>query len=63
MVKEQPEIYLRSIVQNYYTASNALCIIGTTENLPEELRNLCIQASNSTSKIIDYVNNHKEEFI
>ena len=62
-MEEKPEIYLRSVVQNYYTASNALMSIGTTENLPTELRNICIQASNSTSKIIDYVNKHKEEFI
>ena len=55
-------MYLRSTIQNYYTANNAPTIIGTTESIPEELKRIVIEASAATSKIVEYVNNHKEEF-
>jgi hypothetical protein len=47
------------VVENYYIAMNALSNIGTIENIPEELRELCIKASSATLKIIEYVNNQK----
>ena len=48
------------VVMNYYKATSALMEIGTTEGIPEELRQLAINASSATTKIIDYVNFHKE---
>lgn len=47
------------VVSNYYKASNALMEIGMTENVPEELKQLAINASRDTIKIIDYINNHR----
>ena len=49
------------LVENYYRASNALMNIGTTEFLPKELKDICLNASRATVKIIDYVNEHKDE--
>lgn len=48
------------VVTNYYKASSALMEIGTTDNIPEELKQLAINASSATVKIIDYINSHKE---
>lgn len=48
------------VVTNYYKASSALMEIGTTENIPDELLQLAMQASNATVKIIDFINSHKE---
>lgn len=48
------------VVTNYYKASNALMEIGTTENIPEELKQLAIKASSSTMRIIDYINSHRD---
>lgn len=48
------------VVTNYYRASNALMEIGTTDNIPEELKQLAIKASAATSRIIDFINSHKE---
>ena len=47
------------VVTNYYKAANALMEIGTTPNIPEELKQLAINASSQTIKIINYINNHK----
>lgn|GEM_PF-6324396 len=47
------------VVTNYYKASNALMEIGTIENIPEELKQLAINASSATMKIIDYINSQK----
>ena len=52
---------VQKIVENYYKASNALMNIGTIEGIPKELRNICLNASSATVKIIDYVNKHKNE--
>lgn len=49
------------LVENYYRATNALMAIGTTEHIPDELLQICLNASRATTKIIDYVNEHKEE--
>ena len=51
----------KSVVENYYRASTALMNIGTTPDIPEELKNLSIQASAATIKIIDYINEHRED--
>ena len=51
----------KSVVENYYRASTALMNIGTTPDIPEELKNLSIQASAATIKIIDYINQHRED--
>ena len=51
------------VVGNYYKAQNALMEIGTTENIPEELKQLAINASSATMRIINYINNHKDESI
>lgn len=59
---KKPDICKGNIVKNYFKASSALMNIGITENIPGELRALCVKASKATSKIIDYVNKHKEEF-
>ncbi|MFT9496354.1 hypothetical protein [Anaerosolibacter sp.] len=48
------------VVENYYKATNALMEIGTTDNIPEELKQLAINASCATTKIIDYINSHRE---
>lgn len=48
------------VVTNYYKASNALMEIGTTDNISDELKLLAIKASSATTKIIDFVNSHKE---
>lgn len=47
------------IIENYYKASNALMEIGITKNIPDELKQLSINASSETMRIIDYINNHK----
>lgn len=49
------------VIENYYKAANALMEIGTTENVPEDLKRLTINASSAVSKIIDYVNTHNSE--
>jgi hypothetical protein len=49
------------LVENYYRAKNALIDIGTTEHIPNELLQICLNASRETTKIIDYINEHKEE--
>jgi hypothetical protein len=49
------------LVENYYRARNALTNIGTTEHIPDELLQICLNASRETIKIIDYVNAHKSE--
>jgi hypothetical protein len=49
------------VVTNYYRASSALMEIGTTEDIPEDLKKLCINASVATAKIINYINTHKEQ--
>lgn len=55
-----PEGYDRTnVVENYYRAINALGAIGTTKNIPEELKQLCLDASSTTLKIINYVNDNK----
>lgn len=51
---------ISKVIQNYYRASSALMEIGTTENIPEELRQLSLNASAATVRIIDYINSHKE---
>ena len=48
----------KSVVENYYRASTALMEIGTTKNLPCDLKEICINASRATIQIIDYINNH-----
>jgi hypothetical protein len=48
------------VVTNYYRASGALMEIGTTKDIPEDLKKLCINASVATTKIIDYINTHNE---
>lgn len=48
------------IVENYYKASNALMNIGTLEDIPKELKTICLNATSATLKIINYVNEHKE---
>jgi hypothetical protein len=35
--------------------------IGSTEHIPDELLQICLNASKATTKIIDYINEHKEE--
>ena len=40
------------MLTNYYRASSALMEIGTTENIPEELNELAINASAETLRII-----------
>ena len=52
---------MQQIVENYYRASSSLMNIGTTEGIPEELRQICINASAETVKIIDYINDHKHD--
>lgn len=60
-MKEERKQYDRSkVVQNYYKASTALMEIGTAENISDELRQLAINASSATMKIIDYINSHKD---
>lgn len=54
------EYDVSKVVENYYRASSALMEIGTTKNIPEELRELSLNASSATMKIIDYINTHKE---
>ena len=44
------------VITNYYRALNALMEIGTTKDIPEELKQLSINASSATIKIIDYIN-------
>jgi len=51
---------MTKVIENYYRASSALMEIGTTKNIPEELRQLSINASAATMKIINYINSHKE---
>jgi len=46
------------IVKNYYIASNALMKISTMDDIPDELKRLALEASNSTNKVIDYVNSN-----
>lgn len=48
------------IVTNYYRASSALMEIGTTKDIPEELKQLAVKASSATARIIDYINAHRE---
>jgi hypothetical protein len=48
------------VIENYYIASKALMEIGTTDNIPEVLEMLAINASRATMKIIDYINSDKE---
>jgi len=48
-----------SVVINYYKAETALTEIGITPNIPEELKQLAINALVQTIKIIDFINNHK----
>ena len=48
------------VVTNYYKASSALMEIGTTKDIPDELLQLTIKASNATAKIIDFINSHRE---
>jgi hypothetical protein len=48
------------IVENYYKASGALMEIGTIENIPEDLKQLVINASSATIKIIDYINENRQ---
>lgn len=48
------------VLTNYYRASSALMEIGTTQNIPEELKELAIDASAATLRIINYINSHKE---
>jgi len=52
--------YRAKVITNYYIASNALLEIGTTDNIPRELMELSIKASMATTKIIDFINEHKE---
>ena len=52
---------VQQIVENYYRASSSLMNIGTTEGIPEELRQICIGASAETIKIINYINDHKHD--
>ena len=52
---------VQKIVENYYRASSSLMNIGTTEGIPEELRQICSGASAETIKIINYINEHKKE--
>jgi len=48
------------IIENYYRASTAIMNIGTIEGIPKELENICINATRSTVKIIDFINDNKE---
>ena len=48
------------VVTNYYRANNALSEIGMCKDIPEELKEIVLEASRATIKIIDYINNHKE---
>jgi hypothetical protein len=50
------EIDRVKVIEDYYRASSALMRIGTTTGLPEELKQLAINASSATVKIIDYIN-------
>jgi hypothetical protein len=47
------------VILNYYKAVSALMEIGITANIPEELKDLAVNASAATIKIIDYVNEHR----
>jgi hypothetical protein len=49
-----------NVVMNYYKASGALMEIGIMDNIPEELKQLVVNASSATMKIIDYINSHRE---
>lgn len=48
-----------NIMTNYYIASHALMSIGMDENIPEELKQITIEASAATVKIVNYINAHK----
>jgi hypothetical protein len=48
------------VVGNYYRAINSLSEIGTTKNIPEELKELVIDASAATLRIINWINSHRE---
>lgn len=52
---------VQQIVENYYRASSSLMNIGTIEGIPAELKEICLNASAATIKIINYVNDHKHE--
>lgn len=47
------------VIEIYYKATNALMEIGTNENISEELKQLVVNASSATTKIIDYINSHR----
>lgn len=51
---------IANVFTNYYKASGALMEIGTMKNLPEELKQLVINASSATMAIIDYINSHRK---
>jgi len=49
-----------SVIENYYRASNALMAIGIMENAPSQLKDLALDASRATVKIIDFVNKKEQ---
>lgn len=48
------------VIENYYKAINALMEIGIINDLPCDLMTITITASVATTKIIQYLNEHKE---
>ena len=46
----------QSIVEHYYMAQSALVTISVLENIPEDLKEIIINAGSSVHKIIDYIN-------
>ncbi len=50
-----------TVITNYYRATNALMEIGIIEDLPEELKDITLDASRATLKIINWVNDNKDK--